>query len=67
MATFTLESVSGIGSLNAMRLSNVAAGVVVNKLGASTYSMKSSYKRVRLRGWSLGRGEEARARIRKLG
>ena len=38
MATFALGSVSGIGSLNAMRLSNVAAGVVVNKLGASTCS-----------------------------
>ena len=38
MATFALGTVSGIGMVNAMRLSNVAAGVVVNKLGASTCS-----------------------------
>lgn len=38
MAAFALGAVSGIGIVNAMRLSNVAAGVVVNKLGASTCS-----------------------------
>ena len=38
MATFALGAVSEIGLVNAMRLSNVAAGVVVNKLGASTCS-----------------------------
>ena len=38
MATFALGAVSEVGLVNAMRLSNVAAGVVVNKLGASTCS-----------------------------
>ena len=36
MAAFALGTISQIGMVNAMRLSNVAAGVVVNKLGAAT-------------------------------